>query len=308
MFRPSPLARFIIAVTLLTAGCALVAAPILAQNDPAYTTPITPFQIADNLFYVGSKDLASFLITTPNGDILINTGIEANVPMIRKSIEKLGFKITDVRILLNGQAHSDHVGGNASLLRQTHAQQMVMDGDAPVVEHGGAADFAIDHYAPSHVDRVLHDGDTVSLGGVTLVAHKTAGHTRGCTTWTMSVTQHGTPREVVIVGGVSPLDYRLVAKPGKPAQWPGIEADFEHTYTVLPTLHCDIFLGAHGGYFGMLEKLARRKSPSDESVWLDPEGYRKFVAKGEAGFRAEVAKQRHLVAQGKRLQKDIKVG
>ena len=292
MNRLTLLARLIITVTLLTASCALVAVPILAQNDPAYTTPIAPFQIADNLFYVGSKDLASFLITTPQGDILINTGVEANVPMIQKSIETLGFKITDVRILLNGQAHSDHVGGNAQLLRLIHAQQMVMDGDAPIVERGGAADFAIDHYTPSHVDRVLHDGDNVSLGDVTLVAHKTAGHTRGCTTWTMRVTQHGIAREVVIVGGLSPLDYRLVAKPGKPAQWPGIKGDFEHTFAALPTLHCDIFLGAHAGYFGMLEKLARRKSASDESVWVDPDGYRKFVAEGAADFRARLAKQR----------------
>lgn len=270
---------------------ALIAAPVVAQNDPAWTTPIAPFQIADNLFYVGSKDLASFLITTPKGDILINTGVEANTPMIRKSIEELGFRITDVKILLNGQAHSDHVGGNPEMLRETHAQQMVMDGDVAAVEHGGSGDFAGDHYVASHVDRVLHDGDTLELGGVVLVAHKTAGHTRGCTTWTMRVTQHGVPRDVVIVGGVSSLDYRLVAKPGKPAQWPGIEKDFEHTYAVLPALHCDIFLGAHGQYFGMLEKLARRKSASDESVWVDPQGYREFVAESEAGFRAKVKKQ-----------------
>jgi metallo-beta-lactamase class B len=265
--------------------------PLAAQQDPAWTTPIAPFQIADNLFYVGSKDLASFLITTPRGDILINTGTEANVPLIRHSIEQLGFRITDVKILLNGQAHSDHVGGNAEMLRETHAQQMVMDGDVPAVEHGGRGDFADDHYTPSHVDRVLHDGDTVTLGPVTLVAHKTAGHTRGCTTWTLRTTQHGVPRDVVIVGGLSPLDYQLIAKPGKPAQWPGIRTDFEHTYAVLRQLHCDIFLGAHGSYFNMLDKLATRQSPADESVWIDPKGYAAFVSQSETALQADLAKQ-----------------
>ena len=267
--------------------------PMLRTQDPAWTTPIAPFQIADNVFYVGSKDLASFLVTTPRGDILINTGTDANTPLIRRSIEQLGFKITDVKILLNGQAHSDHVGGNAEMLRETHAQQMVMDGDVAAVEHGGAGDFGDDHYAPSHVDRVLHDGDTVTLGLVTLTAHKTAGHTRGCTTWTFDTTQHGKSEHVVIVGGVNPLDYRLTATPGHPAQWAGIQQDYEHTFAVLPKLPCDIFLGAHGSYFDMLQKLAARKNGQDESVWIDPAGYRAFVAESEQHVRARLAQQQH---------------
>ena len=276
---------------LLLALALLFAVPAPAQSNPEWTTPLAPFQIADNLYYVGSRDLASFLITTPAGDILMNGSLESSPPLIRHSIEQLGFRLTDVKILLNGQAHYDHVAGNAGLLRATHARQMVMDADVPMVEHGGSHDLADDRYPPSHVDRVLHDGDTVTLGGVTLIAHKTAGHTRGCTTWTFVTTQHGVPRHVVIVGGLSPLDYNLVARPGHPLQWPTINRDFEHTFAVMPKLPCDIFLGAHGVYFDMLAKLARRSSAQDESVWVDLAGYQALLASAEKAYRAQLAKQ-----------------
>jgi metallo-beta-lactamase class B len=152
--------------------------------------------------------------------------------------------------------------------------------------------FPGSRYPAAHVDRVLHDGDEVRLGGVVLVAHKTAGHTRGCTTWTMKTTQHGQPRDVVIVGSWNVLDeFRLVNKPGHPASYPGIAADFEHTFAVLKALPCDIFLGAHGEYFDMLAKIARAKAGAGESVWVDPEGYRAAVAEREQAFREVLAKQ-----------------
>jgi metallo-beta-lactamase class B len=265
--------------------------PSSAQSNPDWTTPIAPFQIADNLYYVGSRDLASFLITTPKGDILINGSLVSSPPLIRHSVEQLGLRFTDIRILLNGQAHYDHVAGNAEILRETHAKQMVMEGDAAEVEKGGAGDFPEDHYPPSRVDRVLHDGDTVTLGNVTLTAHKTAGHTRGCTTWTFRTTQHGTPRNVVILGGLSSLNYQLVAKPGRPPQWPGIASDLEHTFATLRALPCDIFLGAHGSYFDMLAKLNRRSSPADESVWIDPQGYRRAIDEADQEFRTKLQQQ-----------------
>lgn len=269
----------------------LLSRPALAAVDPAWTTPIAPFQIADNLFYVGSRDLASFLITTPEGDILLNGNLASSPPLIRRSIEQLGFHMSDIKILLNGQAHYDHVAGNAEILRETHAQQMVMAEDAPMVEHGGSNDLPEDHYEPSHVDRRLRDGDNVTLGGVTLTAHKTAGHTRGCTTWTFRTTQHGVARNVVIVGGLSPLDYTLVARPGHPLQWPSINQDFAHTFALLPKLPCDIFLGAHGAYFGMLAKLERRQSPQDESVWVDPAGYQALITAAAKDFQAKLRTQ-----------------
>jgi len=265
-----------------------------AQVDPAWTTPIAPFQIADNLYYVGSQDLASYLVVTPQGDILINSNLTSSPPLIRSSVEQLGFKWRDIRILLISHAHSDHDAGSAQILRETGAKYMVMDGDVAVVESGGAKDFAFPNgrYPAAHVDRVLHDGDEVRLGGVVMVAHKTAGHTRGCTTWTMKTTQHGQPRDVVIVGSWNVLDdFRLVDRPGHPASYPGIASDFAHTFAVLKALPCDIFLGAHGEYFDMLAKLARAKAGAGESVWVDPEGYRAAVAEREQAFRAVLAKQ-----------------
>src|ERR1700691_4499855 len=165
----------------------LLCAPVSAHagGNPAWTTSIAPFKIADNLYYVGSQDLASYLVVTPKGNILINANLVSSPPQIRASIEKLGFRWQDTRVLVNSQAHDDHMGGAAEVIRETHAKNMVMDGDVSVVETGAKTDFLapspnIPGYPPAHVDRVLHDGDTVTLGDVILTAHKTAGHTR-CT-------------------------------------------------------------------------------------------------------------------------------
>ena len=159
-------------------------------QTPAWTRPFTPFHIAGNLYYVGSEDLAAYLISTPQGLILINSNLESSVPQIRESIEKLGFKFRDVKILLISHGHFDHCAGSAAIIKQTGAKYYVMDADVSVVESGGKTDFEYStrtdfHFPPTHVDRALHDGDTVSLGGTTLTAHLTAGHTKGTTTWTM---------------------------------------------------------------------------------------------------------------------------
>ena len=283
---------------LLLLCCASVLAH--AQTQPSWTTPIAPFQIADNLYYVGSQDLASYLVVTPKGNILINANLDSSPPQIRASVEKLGFRWTDTKILLNGQAHFDHMGGAAEVIRETHAQNMVMDGDVSVVETGGRSDFLspspnIPTYAPVRVDRVLHDEDTVSLGGLTLTAHKTAGHTRGCTTWAMRAHLPGEPagtlRDIVIVGGVGFWsEYHLVATPGHPVSYPGIVQDFQHTFAVLQALPCDVFLGAHGGYFDMLAKLKRY--PQDgPRVFIDPAGYKEFVGNAQEKFEKALSKQ-----------------
>jgi metallo-beta-lactamase class B len=272
----------------------LVVARARAANPAEWTTPIAPFKIADNLYYVGSQDLASYLVVTPQGNILINSSLEASVPLIKKSVEQLGFRMTDIKILLISHAHDDHDAGSAATLKLTGAKYMVMDGDVPVVESGGSKDFGYPNarYPAAKVDRVLNDGDEVRLGGAVLVAHKTAGHTRGCTTWTMRTTQNGKPLNVVIVGSwnVNP-GWRLVEKPGKAASYPGIAADYEKTFVTLKGLPCDIFLGAHGQYFDMLAKLARIKAGAGESVWIDPDGYKAAVAEREQAFEAELAKQ-----------------
>jgi metallo-beta-lactamase class B len=276
------------------AGMLLLSAPLHAEDHPEWTTPIEPFRIAGNLYYVGSQDLASYLIVTPKGDILINSSLEASVPLIRSSVEKLGFRFEKIKILLISHAHGDHDAGSADLIRQTGAKYMVMDGDVPVVESGGAKDFAYPDslYPAAKVDRVLHDGDEVRLGDAVLVAHKTPGHTRGCTTWTLRVKDGGRLLNVVIVGSwnVNP-GYRLADRPGQPASYPGIAADFQRTFSILERLPCDVFLGAHGQYFGMLEKLNRIGAGATENVWVDPSGYQAAVAERKGAFEAELARQ-----------------
>jgi metallo-beta-lactamase class B len=265
-----------------------------AAPNPEWTTPLAPFRIADNLYYVGSQDLASYLVVTPKGDMLINSSLESSPALIQKSVEQLGFHFRDIKILLISHAHADHDAGSAEIKRLTGAKYMVMDGDVPVVESGGAKDFAYptDLYPTLKVDRVLHDGDQVRLGRTVLVAHKTPGHTRGCTTWTMRAMIGGQPRDVVIVGSwnVNP-GYRLVDQPGKPASYPGIAADYEHSFVVWKSLPCDVFLGAHGQYFDMVGKLERAKTGAGEKVWIDPEGYKAAVAERQQAFAAELKKQ-----------------
>ncbi len=166
----------------------------------------------------GRGDLAAYLVVTPQGNILINANLESPPALIRKSVEGLGFKWVDTKILcLSSQAHYDHAAGAAQIIKETHAKYMVLDGDVDVIQSGGATDFdqTLAHYPVAHVDRVLHDKDTVSLGTTVITAHKTAGHTRGCTTWTMQTYYEGDIiRNVVIVGGWAwnPAAVRLVAK------------------------------------------------------------------------------------------------
>lgn len=278
-----------------------ISSPVRAEIDSLWTTPLAPFRIADNLYYVGSQDLASYLVVTPEGNILINANLAVSPPQIRASVEKLGFRWKDIKILLNSQAHDDHMGGASEIISETHAKNMVMDGDVSVVESGGKTDFLfpspnIPTYAPSHVDRTLHDGDTLTLGGVTLTAHKTAGHTRGCTTWTMRSHLPGEPmgktRYIVIVGGVGFWsEYHFIASPGHPVSYPSIVQDFQHTFAELCRLPCDVFLGAHGQYFDLLRKL--HHYPKDgPRVFIDPNGYKQFVAGAQENFVKELNKQR----------------
>src|ERR1700742_1242292 len=281
---------------LLLGALALFAAELHAQSNAEWTTPIAPFHIAGNLYYVGSKDLASYLIVTPKGDILINSSLEASVPLIKKSVEKLGFKFADIKILLISHAHFDHDAGSAEIIRQTGAKYMGMEGDVSVVESGAVTDFAYwkDPYPPAKVDRRLHDGEKVELGGTVLTAHKTAGHTRGCTTWTLVAKDKGRPLNVVIVGSwnVNP-GWRLLDRGAQIASYPGIADDYRQTFVTLKALPCDVFLGAHGAYFGMLEKLDRIKAGATENVWIDPKGYQAAVAERQQAFENELKRQQN---------------
>lgn len=255
--------------------------------------PFPPFHIAGNLYYVGTDDLASYLVVTPKGNILINSSLEANVPMIKESIEKLGFKFSDTKILLISHAHHDHAAGSQSIKLQTNAQYMVMDADVPEVQSGGKSDF---HYGndPSvyfpitTVDKALHDGEQVKLGGTVLTAHLTAGHTKGCTTWTMQVIDHGKQYQAVVIGslGVNP-GYKLVDN----TAYPNIAEDYEHAIKVLKSLHCDIFLGAHAMMFD-LNKKYDSLNHSTINPFIDPKGYQKYITQKEHDFYAELQKQK----------------
>ena len=281
---------------MITAFAAASHAPV--QDD--WTELFPAFRIAGNLYYVGSKGLASYLVTTSQGHILINSDLEANVPMIRASMESLGFKFSDIKILLISHAHWDHCAGSAMIKRLTGAKYMVMEGDVDVVESGGKTDFqyASDPaalYPPAKVDRVLRDGDEVKLGDATLTARLTPGHTKGCTTWTMKVNDGSKLRDVVIVGSpnVNP-GYKLVGN----TVYPRMTEDFEKTFRVLNSLSCDYFLGAHGSYFDLEKKYAQLKAGNSTAL-IDAAGYKNFVVDREQAFRTELKKQQAANTQGK---------
>jgi metallo-beta-lactamase class B len=244
------------------------------------TTAFPPHKVIGNIYYVGTKSLAVFLIVTPAGNILINSTYERNVPLIQKSVEELGFKFADTKILLGSHAHGDHQEGDALVKQLTGAQVMAMAEDVPALEAmkpGGK---------PHPIDRVLHDGDTVTLGGTTLTAHLTPGHTRGCTTWTLQAQEGGRSYDVAIVGsfGVNP-GFQLVNNPAIPNQ----VAEYERAFKVAHSLKVDVPLGSHPSMYNLEQKYPRiGKGPNP---FIDPDGYRQEVALAEAMFRAVLAEQ-----------------
>jgi metallo-beta-lactamase class B len=270
-------------------GCLGFVGCVFGQDTTAWHQPFPPHRIGDNLYYVGSRGLASYLITTKEGHILINASFERTVPMIRTNVEKLGFKMSDVKILLSSHAHSDHVEGLAAMKELTGAQVFIMEGDQRVIREGGAGQYLYkDHWKPCRVDRVLQDGDKVTLGGATLVAHLTPGHTRGCTTWTMTATDGNAKREVVIIGSPNVnAGYQLVNN----RDYPEISEDFRKTFKVLKSLPCDIFLGAHGNYYDMETKYEKLKAGAAENPFVDPKGYREYVEDREKAFLETLKKQ-----------------
>ncbi len=281
-----------------------LAAPLLfalaftagARNPPADSKPdnqpFPPYRIVANIYYVGASDIASYLITTPAGHILVNSGYEDTPPLIRDSIFKLGFKLADVKILLNSQAHYDHVAGQAAMERMTGAKIYSSAREVAVLETGGKADtrFGREYtYPPVKVDHVVRDLEPVTLGGTTLVAHMTPGHSIGCTTWTLRVSDAGRTYNVVIVGGttINP-GVQLLHHP----TYPGIAEDYARTFQTLRALPCDIFLGAHGGYYGMKEKYEKMKAGATVNPFIDPAGYRAFIDHAEQTYRDQLAKER----------------
>jgi len=260
--------------------------------------PDEPVHIAGNLYYVGATAITSFLITGPQGHILIDGGYPETAPLIQASIAKLGFNIKDVKVLLNTHAHFDHAGGLRELQRASGAQLWISDGDAGIVAAGGAWDRAsfgalsflgVGRFPAPHIDHRFKDGDTVRLGPLALTAHITAGHTPGCTTWSFPV--HDGDRELLAVD-VCSLSVLPVMMFGEKESYPGIRADFERSFITLRNLPADIFLAPHAEFFDLARKRREQAHATDPAQpFIDRDGYVKYVDYAEKRFRAEVAKQ-----------------
>jgi metallo-beta-lactamase class B len=255
--------------------------PLGAQTDPN-SKPFPAHHVIGNVYFVGTTNLGSYLITTPEGHVLVNTDFESTVPLIRGSVEKLGFKFTDIKIILGSHAHGDHMEGDAMVKEMTGARVMAMEQDVPALKKmtpGGK---------PHPIDRVLHDGDEVKLGGSTLTAHLTAGHTKGCTTWSMKASEGGKSYDVVIVCsvGYNP-GYVLVGN----KDYPQIADDYVRSFAALRKLPCDIFLAAHGSFYDLEGKYARLQKGAP-NPFLDHAGYLAYIDLKEKQFQAEVERQR----------------
>jgi metallo-beta-lactamase class B len=262
---------------ILTMGVA----PLQAQDAPRpEDMRVEPFQIVGNLYFVGPEaEHSSYLITTPQGHILINSGYERQLPTIRASIEKLGFAFADVRIVLGSHAHVDHQEGDAQIKALTGAQVMAMEQDVPALRNMTPGN------KPHPIDRVLHDGDTVQLGAVALTALLTPGHTKGCTTFTTRIQDAGTTYDVVIGCGYGAGGRTLVNDP----EYPDKVADYMRTYKRARTLRADVFLGSHGQHYGLLAKLAKRGQGSNP--FIDQTTLPNHVDTYEKQFQDELARQ-----------------
>lgn len=267
------------------------AAVSLLLSDGAFPA----HRVIGNVYYVGSKNMATYLITTEEGHILINSGFEETVPLIRVAVESLGFKMRDVKVILASHAHSDHVAGHALLKELTGAQVYVMQGDDGVISTGGEGQYLYtdSRWKPCAVERVLKDGDEVKLGSETLIARRTPGHTRGCTTWTWKVTDGDKKLNVVVIGSpnVNP-GYKLVGN----ADYPEIADDYAQTFAILKGLPCDVFLGAHGEYYGLPAKYEQVERGAKQNPFVDPEGYQKYVTQKEAVYLDKLAMQKNAAA------------
>jgi metallo-beta-lactamase class B len=301
------LRKIIHGVSLISSLLLVAAGAAQAQTKEqleAWNTPVEPFRIIGNVYYVGASDVTSFLIVTPAGDIVLDGGLAQTAPQIEANIRTLGFKLNDVKILLNSHAHFDHAGGLAELKKSTGAKLAGMDGDATVLEQGGRGDYFFGDtglFPPVKADRVIHDGDTVRLGGTTLTARLTPGHTRGCTTWTMTTSDAGKDYNVVFVCSATVLDgYELVDRPGHPASYPGIAADYEKSFRVWKSLPCDAFLASHGQFFNLAEKREALERGAKENPFIDPAGYQEYVLRKEADFQTELDRQKGAAASAEK--------
>lgn len=256
--------------------------------------PVEPFRIAGNLYYIGTNDVTSYLITTPKGHILVDSGLLETVPQIRKNVATLGFKLEDIKIILNSHAHFDHAGGIAELRRLTKAPFYASEKDSALLMRGGLDDPNYgDKYPFESVkpDKLLTNGEKVKLGGTTLTANITAGHTPGCTTWTTTVKENNKALNVLFLCSVSSPTYDLVTN----KKYPTIEADYLASFAWLKKQKVDIFLGSHAGFFDLKDKAAELRNGKSPNPFIEPQGYKDFIDASEKAFLEKLKTQKAAV-------------
>jgi metallo-beta-lactamase class B len=269
-----------------TATCAL------AQPNPEWTTPFPAHRIVGNLYYVGTYDLTSYLITTPAGNILINTGLKGSAPLIQASIESLGFKLKDTKILLATHAHYDHTAAMAELKQITGAKFLASEGDAALFEDGGKSDYLFTdqkfRFAPVKVDGRLKDGQKISLGGTELTVYSHPGHTRGSVSYGLTIRENGRNYRVLIanMGSINPGTLLIGNN-----KYPQIADDYARTFRSQKSLECDIFLSSHASQYRLHDKWKPGQAYSPDS-FVDPEGYKAAVAKAETNYLELLAKEK----------------
>lgn len=289
---PSTLRNVLLAVVAVCLPWLAAPASVLAQNEE-WTKPFPPFRMIGNIHWVGSYDLATYLITTPDGHILINTGVGDTAQKIKASVEQLGFKLSDVRVLTSTHGHFDHVAGMADLKRMTGAALVVSEPDRELLESGGKTDFRFGdtpsaRFESVKVDRTFKDGGTIALGGVTLKTHLHAGHTKGATSFTTDVREAGKTYRVVIanMGTINP-GVRVTGMP----TYPGITQDYTRTFIAQKELQIDVWLSSHASQFRMHEKY-KPGDPYNPDRFVDPAGFLEAVRRLEKVFLDQVAKER----------------
>jgi metallo-beta-lactamase class B len=279
---------------LIAAALSFVAAPTFAQREN-WNTPTEPFRVIDNIYYVGTEGLASYLIVTPAGNILIDGALPDSVPLIEASIAKLGFKTSDIEILLNSHAHFDHSGGLAQLKKDSGASLAAMRGDVSALEGGfylGSENVATLAAPPVKVDRVLEDGATVELGGTVLRAHLTPGHTRGCTSWGTTAREGERSYEVLIFCSASVAANRITP----PLQYEGIVEDYRKTFAKAKTMKVDVPLAPHPSFFDLLAKRDRNRAEPARNAFIDPGRFGPFIAAAEAEFEQTLRQRTEAVS------------
>ena len=252
--------------------------------------PFKPFRIIADIYYVGTNDVACYIIKTRAGLILLDTGFEESAPIVRSNIAALGFNLKDIKIILSGHAHFDHVGGHADMKQATGAQVYASAGDAVVLESGGTRSFhPLKPFKAVKVDHVVTDGAAVRLGDLTMIAHLTPGHTEGNTTWTTVVAENGKQYNVVFVGsmsinpGVHLVDF---------APWPEIAEVYARSFQLLKGLPCDVFLGPHASFFGLQDKVQKMNGNAKSNPFVDPEGLHDYIARFEKLYRDQLQQER----------------